>query len=161
MKRATMLLVLAAFSLAACAPQIPPDQQAFLHELADRPITCAPGADCAKKWARAIEWVKENPATFVFLGEENFAITKLTKTTIQTNQARIVAERQQTYPGYRVTKYPREDGTYGMDFHTVCEQIRCKPSALELKASFVTFVMGLPEGVTSPESGVFQKTITH
>src|SRR5579884_2979744 len=52
--------VLAAAWLGACVPRQTPQQIAFWHEMADRPVTCVKGADCDEKWERAIKWVEDH-----------------------------------------------------------------------------------------------------
>jgi len=151
MKSAGIFGIASIFLLAACGQGGTPEGRELYHRLADRPVVCTAGEDCAKKWARAIQWVRENGTIYHAGYKTTYAIRRLTDTTIET-------DKKGKYPLFRIIKYPREDGTFGMDYYSGCEgYISCdEPSAKALRASFVSAVMGLPAGVKEVKPGTYQ-----
>ncbi len=126
--------------LAACAPAMTGEQQVFLRELADRPVTCSSAQDCDDKWNRAVQWVSEH---------SDKKIRTVSDTLIATNMVYAGGQRPVLQsPEFTVVKYAQGKHRYVMDFDSYCNHgFDCNPSGLTLKASFVTFVMGPPPGV--------------
>jgi len=128
-----VLCSVAVLLLSGCAPKISPEQQAILQQTANRPVTCVAGKDCDEKWNRAIEWVNTN---------SQLKIKTISEHLIQTTGIRI--DRGHTaYPAFTIVKYAKGKNTYIIDYSSACDTItECKPSGLELRASFVYFIMG-------------------
>ncbi len=125
--------------LAACTPGMSQQQVAFLHELADRPVTCEAGGDCDDKWNRAIEWVNAHSETGIRTINPNLIQTYLIYT----------GDKTEKYPEFSVVKYKKRDDVFTVTFTSYCDYgIPCNPSAIKRRADFVTFVLGPPAGVT-------------
>lgn len=153
--------------VAACAPQHrdSAQHQQLYHLVAERPVTCKEGKDCDTKWARAVEWVREHNVAYAAGGRKiAFSFHKLTRNVIHTGEATL-PETQ-----FRIVRYPREDGTFGIDYYSGCDEIEdCYlRSGRLLKMSFVSTLIGLPKGVTfkppniyTAEPGVLVDGMTH
>jgi len=136
--------------LSACGPTMTPQQQVFLKELANRLVTCKKGDDCKEKWGRAVQWVSKHSGT---------GIREVNDNLITTNMVSDGSRPPFKYPEFTVLRYAK--GKYlTIDFDSYCDHgFACNPTALQLRADFVTFVMGPPGGVTEVRPGVFQKRI--
>ena len=128
MKKTIVLTV--AIMLTACAPSMTPGQKAALIAAADRPVNCKSGDDCAQKWSRATQWVKQN--------------SKYKFQTISENLMQTMGPLpQDPSPAYTVTKVSTGKNIYSIELDGGCDNwIGCIPSMLESKASFANFVMG-------------------
>jgi len=139
------------FLLAACGGghHMTPEARELYHRLAERPAFCNGKQDCQVKWARAITWVREHNAIYTYGYTTTYAVRKLNNTTIETEGV--------GYPLFRIIKYPREDGSYGIDYQCACDgHMTCEePNALALRASFISAVMGLPAGVKEVKPGEY------
>jgi len=174
MKYGMIILCSAAIlSLVACKSAITPEQHAVLVKEAAQPITCKAGKDCDQKWNRAIGWLSLHSHT---------KIKTLTDTNIVTNLVVASADNTQPVlktPEFKVVKTlqkaPRKGkaqdkkkmgskkkagGVYSIMMTSYCEKgFACDPSALELKASFSTFVMGPIPGVSSHKTRPVVETV--
>lgn len=152
MKISPRYICMIAFILVGCKASFSPAQIEFLHQLADRPVTCTAGADCKKKWNLAIEWVSKHSQK---------GIKTINDDLIVTNMVSDGGKPSLKYPEFSVVKYASDKNNYVLDFTTYCDQgFACNPTALQLRADFVAFIMGLPEGVVEVRPGVFQKKIS-
>jgi len=123
--------------VSSCSKQeltITPFEKAALEQQASRPVTCVAGDDCNEKWNRAIQWVNANSAQKIKTISDNI---------IQTHDVMPLEERV-SYPAFTIIKYADGKNRYVIEYSSACDEfIKCDtPSALELKASFVYFVMG-------------------
>lgn len=141
MKYKTLALCGLIALLASCATHhMTQEQTDLLYELADRPITCKTEDDCEAKWNRAIAWVNDHSQTGIISISDKLIRTHVIYNTIF--RARLRATE------FTVIKYKQGDH-YVMKFDCYCNhKMPCNPSGLQLQASFVTFVMGPPPGVT-------------
>ena len=117
--------------LTACAPQMTPEQKTAMAVAANRPITCKAGKDCEEKWSRAVQWVKQN-STYKF--------QTLSDNLIQTYGPFDSDPRS----AFSITKVAEGHNKYTIDFSAACDNwIGCIPSVIELKISFINYVMGM------------------
>ena len=106
--------------LSACATQWKRD--------AAQPLTCSKGPDCESKWDRALIWVQNNSESKIQIANE----TIITTHTPNNSSSAVIS----------ITKTEAGPETYTINFRANCSWILgCKPSILELKASFANYVM--------------------
>ncbi len=124
------MFICALFFLSACATS--PQKAQWNHD-ASQPVTCSKGSDCEAKWGRALTWVKSHSKYGIKIASETIISTEVSHTW---NDA-----------VFSITKVKADDETYTIVFRAGCNSILaattlgCSPSVLELKASFVNFVM--------------------
>ena len=126
--------------LFACAKPVDDRQQQAMEQLASRSVTCHAGIDCETKWNRAIEWVTKHSERGIRTVNENL---------IQTYSVAVEHTKPVLrYPEFSVVRYKKSGNTYVFDFKCYCDNgFKCDPSGLKLRASFNTFIMGVPPGV--------------
>lgn len=127
-------------ALAGCAlkPEPVSFEKAALEQQANRAVTCTASDDCDAKWNRAIQWVSTNSAQ---------AIKTLSGSMIQTYSVNLGGGGRDAYPAFTIVKYANGKNGYIIHYDSACDAyMKCEaPSGLELKASFVYFVMGKQE----------------
>jgi hypothetical protein len=130
-----------------------PQQDALLHELADRPVTCSAGDDCEEKWNRAIGWVSTHSHTGIKSIDDDLIATN----TIDLRQTSPGLR----YPEFTIVRHRVGRDRYEFDFTSFCDYgVPCDPSALKYRASFVTWVMGPTPGVkVTPDGNSASKVI--
>ena len=116
-----------------CDLMVPPWQLSDLKHAAKRPVTCDAGKDCTEKWARALQWVKKN---------SRYPIETKSNDLIKTEGSSSLSP----FPAFTNTKVEDNNNIYTIRFEGYCDDsFGCSPPLLELKASFVNFVMGSPK----------------
>ncbi len=102
-----------------------------LREVAKLPVTCEGEKDCEVKWARAMKWAKRKGKT---------GIATQTTSLIKTNPSANLS----TDAAFTIAKVETSPGNYRFDFAVDCDDdFGCVPPRLELKDSFVEYVMGM------------------
>jgi len=146
-KRGIVFCILIPALLAGCSQKMSQQQEALLHELADRPVTCTGKEDCRYKWNKAIVWVREHSSRDIKTLNDNM---------IQTYTVDL--GHHDNYPIFTIIKYWQVEDTYIIDYHSVCDQkLECETPGIKLKISFKTALMGLPPGVRQIGPDTYQK----
>jgi hypothetical protein len=146
MKFTALITLSLLFVVASCHTGPGPQQQKLLEVMAYREVTCEHGADCKRKWNRAIEWVNEHSETGIKAVSDNLIATNL-----ESSGTRPPFK----FPEFSVVRYMQDEDTDVIKFGSYCEHgFTCTPTALQLRAEFVNYIIGLPRGVkkTGPDS---------
>ena len=87
------------------------------------------GKDCEEKWSRVVQWVKLHSA---------YKFQTVSDNVIQT----MGPLHDDPRPVFTITKVASGNNSYTLDFDGGCDNIfGCTPSLLELKASFVNYII--------------------
>ncbi|HVN95499.1 MAG TPA: PDZ domain-containing protein [Syntrophorhabdaceae bacterium] len=127
--RFILLLIVLAF-VTACATS---PQKAQWKRDTSKPLYCSKGNDCEAKWSRALAWVKGNARSGIKIASDTIISTETPNTSDDA--------------AFSITKVKTNEETYTINFRASCHGLLgpsisgCKPSVLELKASFANFVM--------------------
>jgi len=117
--------------LSACDMVVMPWNRSSLKEGARRPLSCEAGADCDKKWSRALEWLRNRSP---------LAIVTHTDSEIKTAKSPFASPD----PAISIRKIPAGNNLYTIDFSAECDNVLgCTPPVLELKNSFIDYVGGV------------------
>jgi hypothetical protein len=112
------------FLLSACSST----QQVQWKKDAAQPLTCSKGADCEAKWDRALIWVRNNSESKIDTANESMITVRIPP--------------KSSSAIFTITKDKADPETYTINFRAGCSSmLGCTPSILELKASFVNYVM--------------------
>lgn len=91
-------------------------------------VTCTRGADCEAKWNRALTWMENNAKAPISIFDDTLISTEIPD--------------DSSHALLSVTKDETAAGTYIIHFRGHCSSLLgCRPGVLELKASFVNYVL--------------------
>lgn len=108
----------------SCAPKATPE----LLAAASKPVICKAGDDCAQKWSKATQWVRNNC---------EYRFQTISDNVIQT----MGPFPNSPSPAYIITKFSTSGDTYKIELGGGCANMfGCRPTILEAKASFATFM---------------------
>lgn len=125
--RGTIVGILAAAALAACAHTVPSPETVLEAEY---PLTCKAPDECALYWRRAQVWLAMN---------SDYRIQSVTDTVITTHGPLPNAVER----GYQVVRVPRANGRDQILITSRCANIfGCSTDRHERAASFKLFVRG-------------------
>ena len=126
------VLVLLALAITACAHPEYDRQQAIAAERARTvSITCKAGADCARKWARAMQWVSEH----------SYFKLRVANDSIITTEGPLDSAAYSMRSAITVNQLPKSDGTSTFLFKSWCTSMfGCVPSHEMLLVQFADFV---------------------
>lgn len=120
-----------------CDPARTRAREQALLDRANRIIPCSAGNDCEYKWSRAMQWLQNNSSWKFRTVTDNLLTTEGPLDTAK--------------PAYEVTRIPQGDGkNYQITMRAWCGAGDCEDLILNLRASFVDYVMTPPTVSTSP-----------
>jgi hypothetical protein len=95
---------------------------------AAREVTCNTKEDCELKWARATKWIQDNSYWKLRTVTDNLLTTE--------------GPMNEVYTAYEVTKFPKGDSVYEIQFKAGCHNmgLGCHPSIGKATASFKRYV---------------------
>ena len=133
----TVVAMLTACLCVACS-SITPEQRTELRTEASRPVQCRAGEDCAVKWGRALQWVRDHSA---------YRLDQSSDMVISTKGPLAYSGT----PAFTITKVAKGGGIYTIEYRAGCyTPDGCHPDMLlSLKASFIGYVNG-PQGAAAP-----------